>query len=89
MYIYIYIYLCMYTYTYIYIYIYIKRLRLPVGHLEVRIAFGLRAARYIYLSLSLYCARYAVRNTLAQDKGGPSKGGILNHRLFSYTDLYL
>ena len=26
---------------------------------------------------------------LAQDKGGPSKGGFLNNRLFSYTDLYL
>ena len=26
---------------------------------------------------------------LAQDKGGPSKGGFLNSRLVSYTDLYL
>ena len=26
---------------------------------------------------------------LAQDKGGPSKGGFLNNRLFSSTDLYL
>ena len=26
---------------------------------------------------------------LAQDKGGPSKGGFLNHRSFSYTDLYV
>ena len=26
---------------------------------------------------------------LAQDKGGPSKGGFLNNRLFSYTVLYL
>ena len=26
---------------------------------------------------------------LAQDKGGPSKGGFLNNRLFSYTDLQL
>ena len=26
---------------------------------------------------------------LAQDKGGPSKGGFLNNRLFSHTDLYL
>ena len=26
---------------------------------------------------------------LAQDKGGPSKGGFLNNRLFSYKDLYL
>ena len=26
---------------------------------------------------------------LAQDKGGPSKGGFLNHRLFSYAVLYL
>ena len=26
---------------------------------------------------------------LAQDKGGPRKGGFLNDRLFSYTDLYL
>ena len=27
--------------------------------------------------------------SLAQDKGGPSKGGFLNSLLFSYTDLYL
>ena len=26
---------------------------------------------------------------LAQDKGGPSKGGFLNNRLFSYMDVYL
>ena len=26
---------------------------------------------------------------LVQDKGGPSKGGFLNNRSFSYTDLYL
>ena len=26
---------------------------------------------------------------LAQDKGGPSKGGFLNNPLFSHTDLYL
>ena len=26
---------------------------------------------------------------LAQDKGGPSKGGFLNNISFSYTDLYL
>ena len=25
---------------------------------------------------------------LAQDEGGPSKGGFLNNYLFSYTDLY-
>ena len=24
-----------------------------------------------------------------KDKGGPSKGGFLNNRLFSYTDLYV
>ena len=31
-----------------------------------------------------------VRNSiLAQDKGGPSKGDLLIHLLFSYTDLYL
>ena len=27
--------------------------------------------------------------SLAQDKGGPSKGGFLNNQVFSYTDLYL
>ena len=26
---------------------------------------------------------------LAQDKGGPSKGGFLNNRLFSYTRIYI
>ena len=26
---------------------------------------------------------------LAQDEGGPSKGGFLNIQAFSYTDLYL
>ena len=25
---------------------------------------------------------------LAQDKGGPSKGGFMNDRLLTYTDLY-
>ena len=30
-----------------------------------------------------------VRITLAQYKGGPSKGGFLNNRLISYTGLYL
>ena len=28
-------------------------------------------------------------NHLAQDTGGPSKGGFLNNRLFSHPDLYL
>ena len=27
--------------------------------------------------------------SLAQYKGGPSKGGFLNNRSFSYADLYL
>ena len=27
--------------------------------------------------------------SLAQDKGGHSKGGFLNNQLFSYTNLYL
>ena len=26
---------------------------------------------------------------LAQDKGGHSKGGFMNNRLFSYTDIYV
>ena len=29
------------------------------------------------------------RRLLAQDKSGPSKGGFLNNRFCSYTDLYL
>ena len=29
------------------------------------------------------------KQMLAQDKGGPSKGGFLNNRLSSYTDLYV
>ena len=34
-------------------------------------------------------ARPSSGSPLAQDKGGPSEGGFLNNRLFSYTDLYL
>ena len=30
-----------------------------------------------------------MQRDLAQDKGGPSKGGFLNNRLFSYTDIYI
>ena len=30
-----------------------------------------------------------LRPMLAQDKGGPSKGGFLNNQLFSCTDLYV
>ena len=33
-------------------------------------------------------ANTSFRN-LAQDKGGPSKGGFLNNHVFSYTDLCL
>ena len=33
--------------------------------------------------------RGATKHILAQDKGGPSKGGLLTNRLFSYTDLHL
>ena len=32
--------------------------------------------------------RGGAQQTLAQDKGGPSKGGFLNNLIFSYTDLY-
>ena len=31
---------------------------------------------------------YNIQN-VAQDKGGPSKGGILTNTLCSYTDLYV
>ena len=35
------------------------------------------------------CTHIYIYITLAQDKGGPSKGGFLNNRSFSYTDLYV
>ena len=47
---------------------------------------------YIYLSISLSLYIYIYTQctvTLAQDKGGPSKGGFLNNQFFSYTVLYL
>ena len=53
---------------------------------------------YIYIYIHTYVCIYIyiyghsgtfVGTNLVQDKGGPSKGGFLNDRLFSYTDLYL
>ena len=32
---------------------------------------------------------HAAEGDLAQDKGGPRKGGFLNNILCSYTDIYL
>ena len=29
------------------------------------------------------------KERLAQDEGGPSKGGFLNNRLISYADIYI
>ena len=72
---------------YVYIYIYV--------HVCIYISISLS----IYIDIERERYRYALRSWggpasyniqyLAQDKGGPSKGGFLNNRLLSYTDLYL
>ena len=74
---YIYIYTDVYTYC-VYIYIYIERER---ERDLCSSEWGLRGR--------LRLSRAAGPPFWAQDKGGPSKGGFLNNRLFSYTDLYL
>ena len=40
------------------------------------------------VSSAIVCL-FVIVHFFAQDKGGPSKGGFLIHRLFSNTDLYL
>ena len=49
---------------------------------------------YIYMyMLSAHSLPWSWRQKrncrLARDRGGPTKGGFLNNRLFSYADLYL
>ena len=43
----------------------------------------------LYLQMKRRSEQVSGIRELAQDKGGPSKGGLLNNRLLSYTDRYL
>ena len=105
MYIYIYIERERYRYRYIqrerdidrYIYIYIERER-DVGARELRGAAalvdaagaeGLRMCNCMYVYLCIYIYICIRPHISGRDKGGPSEGGFLNHRLCSsYISIY-
>ena len=93
--VYIYIYIererdvCMYVYIYIYIYTHIVVLCYSiVCHSTCFITSSSQRARRGREARHGLGLRQS-RERLAQDKGGPGKGGFLNNRLYSYTVLYL
>ena len=56
---------------------------------EVRCSATCLACCASHLVHGIRCLGTLLLHNLAQDKGGPSKGGFLNNMSFSYTDMYL
>ena len=103
-YIYIHIHICIYIHTciiymhihihihiHIYIYTYIHTYNTCTGVRPQSSQDYVRSCIAIpfYASILLHIYPSIFVSILAQDTGGPSKGGFLNNRLLSYTDLYL
>ena len=70
--------MCVYVCMYVYIYISWPAL----GGVD-------RSARGVQRVPRGGCRQVGGIYDLAQDKGGPSKGGFLKNRLLSYTDIYI
>ena len=86
---YIYIYIYIHTYTYIHIYMYMCIYIYVYIHIHVKkanlfSAYLTRVKKNVHVVLAFSPVGDGFRTRLSgKDKGGPSKGGFLNHRLFS------